>query len=57
MCRQSPKHGYKDTLRLLQIELVKLQNHIIKHNDKDLKYSKDGMPAARMATSNASSSI
>lgn len=27
---------YKQTLRLLQIELVKLQNHIIKHNDKIL---------------------
>lgn len=27
---------YKKTLRLLQIELVKLQNHIINHNDKIL---------------------
>ena len=29
-------HHYKEELRLLQIELVKLQNHIIKHNDKIL---------------------
>ncbi len=30
----SEKEWYKDTLRQLQIELVKLQNHIIKNNDK-----------------------
>lgn len=30
------KDRYKDTLRQLQIELVKLQNHIIKNNDKIL---------------------
>lgn len=30
------KKIYKETLTLLQIELVKLQNHIIKHNDKIL---------------------
>lgn len=32
----SDKIHYKDTLKLLQIELVKLQNHIIKNNDKIL---------------------
>ena len=36
MHRLPPKPDYKDTLRLLQIELVKLQSHIIKHNDKVL---------------------
>lgn len=30
------KQSYKDTLQQLQVELVKLQNHIIKHNDKIL---------------------
>lgn len=30
------KKDYKQTLKQLQIELVKLQNHIIKHNDKIL---------------------
>jgi polyphosphate kinase 2 (PPK2 family) len=30
------KHDYKENLKLLQIELVKLQKHIIKHNDKIL---------------------
>ena len=30
------KHAYKENLKLLQIELVKLQKHIIKHNDKIL---------------------
>lgn len=30
------KKMYKETLTLLQIELVKLQNHLIKHNDKIL---------------------
>ncbi|MFZ2724737.1 MAG: polyphosphate kinase 2 [Methylococcaceae bacterium] len=29
-------HHYKDTLQQLQIELVKLQSHIIKHNEKIL---------------------
>ena len=32
----SDKKAYKKTLKALQIELVKLQNHIIKHNDKIL---------------------
>ena len=31
-----PKKEYKDTLRKLQVELVKLQRHLIKHNDKIL---------------------
>ena len=37
--KQSPKIdklAYKDTMHLLQIELVKLQNHIIKQDDKIL---------------------
>jgi len=33
---KTEKHAYKDTLQQLQIELVKLQNHIIKHDDKIL---------------------
>lgn len=33
---QSPQQDYKDTLHKLQIELVKLQSHIIKHDDKIL---------------------
>lgn len=32
--RHSKKKAYKRTLRELQIELVKLQKHIIKHNDR-----------------------
>jgi len=32
----SDKKLYKETLRVLQIELVKLQSHIIRHNDKIL---------------------
>ncbi|WP_394752244.1 polyphosphate kinase 2 [Crenothrix sp.] len=32
----SEKQRYKETLKALQIELVKLQNHIIKHDDKVL---------------------
>ncbi|MGD0958436.1 MAG: polyphosphate kinase 2 [Methylomonas sp.] len=33
---KNPKPDYKNTLRELQIELVKLQNHIIKNNDRIL---------------------
>ena len=34
--RKIQKQDYKNTLHQLQIELVKLQSHIIKHNDKIL---------------------
>ncbi|MGZ5000439.1 MAG: polyphosphate kinase 2 [Methylomonas sp.] len=34
--KKAEKQSYKDTLQQLQVELVKLQNHIIKHNDKIL---------------------
>ena len=33
---KTDKQVYKDTLQHLQVELVKLQNHIIKHGDKIL---------------------
>ncbi len=33
---KNDKQDYKDTLQLLQVELVKLQSHIIKHNNKIL---------------------
>nr|WP_256360972.1 hypothetical protein [Methylomonas koyamae] len=33
---QAEKPDYKDVLQQLQVELVKLQNHIIKHGDKIL---------------------
>lgn len=36
MAKKLKHKGYKDTLHQLQIELVKLQNHIIKKNDKIL---------------------
>ena len=42
MSKKQPKiiktDAYKDTLRLLQIELVKLQKHIIKKNEQDFDH-------------------
>jgi polyphosphate kinase len=34
--KKSKTNDYKETLRLLQIELVKLQKHIIKKNERVL---------------------
>ena len=49
--------SYQHTLRLLQIELVKLQKSIIKHDEKILIILKDAMQAVKMAQLNVLLSI
>jgi len=51
------RKDYRAALRDLQIELVKVQRHIIKHDHKVLVIFEGRMPAERTARSSASFSI
>ena len=52
-----PTKSYKESLRELQVELVKLQRHFIKCNDKILLILEGRDASGKMARSNALSSI
>ncbi len=55
--RPSRARNYEAELRMLQVELVKLQRHFIGCGDKILVVLEGRAPPARMAASSASSNI